>query len=177
MTIIFKPSISPVLTLLSHLDIGIGSDATDLARAIRRIPTLHPLPGPQSLHLTLARLAVSELLNNPNSKLAEGDIRRLEHRMLRILAGRPSSRSDCQHRALKHYHKLSAGGILNRHHVEHCIRHRLPRLMPFKQSCAGLSTQALFQLITPSLSPIETISLEDWTRCALLLFQQCSSMP
>lgn len=177
MTINYKPSISPVPSLLSHLEIGIGSDATDLARAIRRIPTHRPLPGPQPIYLFLARLAVSEILIDPNSKLAEGDIHRIEHRLLRILAGQPSSRSECQHRALKHYHKLSAGETLNRHHVEHCIRHRLPRLMPYKQNCASLSTQALFQLITPSPSPIETISLEDWTRCALLLFQQCSTMP
>ena len=177
MTISFNPSISPVRHLLSSVGITTGYGVADLACAINRLPTHHALKGPHPLHSLLARLAVRELLSTPNAQLTEADICRLEQRTLRILAGQPKSLAECRKNALKHYQKFSAGHVLTRHHIERCIHNRLPRLLPNKKYCAELSTQALLQLIAPSIHPVESVSSAEWTHCALLLFQQCSTTP
>ena len=175
MTISFNPSFSPFRHLLTRINIHEGCSATELAYAINQIPIPRGPHASHPLHVIFARLAIREFRSGTRARLSEADIVRIEKRLLRILAGRPKSEAECQTNALKHYQKLGRNGALSRHHIETCIQNRLPRFIPNRQYCSELSAQALLQMIAPHSHPVETITIREWTDCAMLLYQKCST--
>ena len=174
MTISFKPNLSPVHHLLSRMNVKEGCSVSELATAITKLPVHRPNQGSHPLHVLLASLAIREFRSGSMTKLTEADVVQLEKRLLRVLAGRPKSATECQNNALKHYQKLSGHDVLSRKHIESCIQNRLPRFLPNRTYCSELSAQALFQMIAPSSHPIETVTIHEWIDCSLLLYQKCS---
>ena len=175
MTLSYNPCFSPVRHLLTRLNIHEGCSATELAYAINQIPIPRGPHASHPLHVIFARLAIREFGLELGRDCLKQTSFASKNASFGFWQADQNLKAECQTNALKHYQKLARNGALSRQHIETCIQSRLQDSSQIDNTALRLSAQALLQMIAPHSQPVETITIREWTDCAMLLYQKCST--